>query len=84
MAEMEHPLDSMRKGVAPRTAPSFREERMTRIRWAESSLLVVGGGGGVTELAEDMFEENVTETLKSRKKEIRVAMKWTSAVKGSY
>ena len=65
---MEHPLDSMRKGVAPRTAPSFREERMTRVRWTESSLLVVGGGGGATELEEDMFEENVIERREGQRK----------------
>ena len=59
MAEMEHPFDSTRKGIAPRTAPSFREERMTRVRCTESSLLVVGGGGEATrtELGEGMFEE---------------------------
>lgn len=39
------PHDSRRKGVVPRTAPSFREERITRARCAASSLLVVGGGG---------------------------------------
>ena len=66
------PLDSMRKGVAPRTAPSFREERMTRVRCTKSSLLVVGGGWKVARkvLADDMFEENV-ETRKCRAKKIR-------------
>jgi hypothetical protein len=36
--------DSREKGVVPRTAPIFREERITRARCAASSLLVVGGG----------------------------------------
>jgi len=39
------PHDSRRKGVVPRTAPTFREERIARARCAASSLLVVGGGG---------------------------------------
>jgi len=60
VADLEHPFDSMRKGVAPRTAPSFREERMTRVRCTESNLLVVWGGEA-TELVDDMFEENVIE-----------------------
>lgn len=39
------PHDSRRKGVVPRTALTFREERIARARCAASSLLVVGGGG---------------------------------------
>jgi hypothetical protein len=35
--------DSRRKGIIPRTAPSFREECITRARYAASRILVVGG-----------------------------------------
>ena len=31
-------------GVVPRTAPSLRVERMSLVRWRESSVLKVGGG----------------------------------------
>jgi hypothetical protein len=37
---------STRWGVVPRTAPSFRVERMRRVRWWESRTFAVGGGEG--------------------------------------
>jgi len=52
------PHDSRRKGVVPRTAPSFRDERITRARCTASSLLVVGGGGRASVvMADGMFNE---------------------------
>jgi hypothetical protein len=52
------PHDSRRKGVVPRTAPSFRDERITRARCTASSLLVVGGSGrGLVVVADGMLDE---------------------------
>lgn len=71
------PHDSRRKGVVPRTAPSFREERITRARCAASRLLVVGGRERVAVLVEAMIDER-SYRLKcevKRKKVVRVVQR---------
>jgi hypothetical protein len=59
--------DWRRIGVVPRTAPSFREERITRARCAASSLLVVGGGRWAVVFVGAMMDEGVIEGIESKR-----------------